>query len=417
MKKTFLTTLPLVAAVILAASCGEDNDNEPEVQPAPEPVVSVEESNTVVIPFRVGVESGESLSKISYIATGSETKVTRVFEQSDVDNNLTMTVTGTGITASTLTLKVDDAGVYFEGDIKVESGKESDFTNGKIDLTGTFGTALTTPTSSTSSLKELMESCSHQYKADFKSDDESISLVDQNAYLYFKCADSQTKFVLTVGDGSATYTPNATTHKIWIAVPGGATVKGNLVSKSGKTAAAGHVITIDRTDVVDLNLSDGLLWMTHNLGATNPGEYGNYYAWGDTQGYTYTQGGSNNHDFSSSNYSIASFSDAATTNLGETYRMPTSAELTTLSSCSKEWETQNSHSGYKFYTDYGSVFLPAAGCCTGTDRDGVGTYGYYWSSSPFETSYALYLYFYSSYARVSGGDRHNGLSVRAVRCN
>ncbi len=245
--------------------------------------------------------------------------------------------------------------------------------------------------------------------------DENISLVDQNAYLYFKCADSQTKFVLTVGDGSATdYTPDATTHKIWIAVPGGATVKGYLVSKSGKTAAAGHVITIDRTDVVDLNLSDGLLWMTHNLGATNPGDYGNYYAWGDTQGY-----GSSGHNFSSKNYSITEFSDAATAALGSTYRMPTSAELTTLSNCSKKWETQNSHPGYKFYTDYGSVFLPAAGYCVSSSCERCGERGFYWSSTPDETtSYARGLFFSSGYTNVSGGYySFYGLSVRAVRCD
>ena len=33
---------------------------------------------------------------------------------------------------------------------------------------------------------------------------------------------------------------------------------------------------------VDLGLPSGLLWCSHNVGATNPEEYGDYYAWGET---------------------------------------------------------------------------------------------------------------------------------------
>ena len=97
--------------------------------------------------------------------------------------------------------------------------------------------------------------------------------------------------------------------------------------------------------------------------------------------------------------------------------MPTSAELTTLSNCSKKWETPNSHSGYTFYTDYGSVFLPAAGSCLGTVRNLDGESGYYWSSTPDSTSAAWYLTFRSGRALMYSNSRYCGLPVRAVRCD
>ena len=59
-----------------------------------------------------------------------------------------------------------------------------------------------------------------------------------------------------------------------------------------------------------------------------------------------------------------------------------------------------------------SIFLPAAGY-----RDGTGSYGFYWSSSLYESrpSLAWYVYFYSGNV-VSGNsyDRDLGRSVRPV---
>ena len=35
-------------------------------------------------------------------------------------------------------------------------------------------------------------------------------------------------------------------------------------------------------EYVDLGLGSGTLWATHNLGAINPEDYGDYFAWGET---------------------------------------------------------------------------------------------------------------------------------------
>ena len=39
-------------------------------------------------------------------------------------------------------------------------------------------------------------------------------------------------------------------------------------------------------DYVDLGLPSGTKWATQNVGASKPSEYGQYFQWGDTQGYT-----------------------------------------------------------------------------------------------------------------------------------
>ena len=39
--------------------------------------------------------------------------------------------------------------------------------------------------------------------------------------------------------------------------------------------------TINNHEYVDLGLPSGLRWATTNVGATNPEDYGGYYAWGE----------------------------------------------------------------------------------------------------------------------------------------
>lgn len=40
-------------------------------------------------------------------------------------------------------------------------------------------------------------------------------------------------------------------------------------------------------NAVDLGLPSGLKWADRNVGATDPEEYGSYFQWGDTEGFTY----------------------------------------------------------------------------------------------------------------------------------
>ena len=72
--------------------------------------------------------------------------------------------------------------------------------------------------------------------------------------------------------------------------------------------------------------------------------------------------------------------------------------------------------GYRVTGNNGnSIFLPAAGSrnCYG-DVNYVGTYGYYWSSTPYDSDFAWYLIFYSSVVNMSYSNRCFGQSVRLV---
>ena len=99
-------------------------------------------------------------------------------------------------------------------------------------------------------------------------------------------------------------------------------------------------------DYVDLGLPSGILWATCNVGATVPEDYGDYFAWGETESktnygwntYQYCMGNlslltkyCNNSSYGyngfTDNLTILEPSDDATTvNLGADWRMPTKEE-------------------------------------------------------------------------------------------
>lgn len=66
------------------------------------------------------------------------------------------------------------------------------------------------------------------------------------------------------------------------------------------TTAQAQEDTIDGHEYVDLGLPSGTLWATCNVGASKPEEYGLYFAWGETKGYTSDT--SDGHSFDEANY-------------------------------------------------------------------------------------------------------------------
>ena len=149
---------------------------------------------------------------------------------------------------------------------------------------------------------------------------------------------------------------------------------------------------------VDLGLS--VMWATCNVGATKPEEYGDYFAWGETEPkstynwstYKYCNGSSNtltkyNTDSSrgtvDNKTTLELSDDAARANWGGSWRMPTDAELTELrEQCTWTWTSKNGVNGYKVtsQSNGNSIFLPAAGYRSGSSLYYAGSYGYYWSS-------------------------------------
>ena len=177
---------------------------------------------------------------------------------------------------------------------------------------------------------------------------------------------------------------------------------------------------INGHEYVDLGLS--VKWATCNVGATQPHEYGDYYAWGETtikNSYTIDNSktrGKNMGDISGNpNY------DAATANWGSGWRTPTYAEMKELyEKCTWIWTTENGINGYKVTSPNGnSIFLPAAGeiyyQSNGCDSD----FGYYWTSTPedgFDNCISNYLKIVSSFYEVGWYNRGRefGFSIRPV---
>ena len=186
---------------------------------------------------------------------------------------------------------------------------------------------------------------------------------------------------------------------------------------------------------VDLGLPSGLKWATCNVGANSPEEYGDYFAWGETQPKDYydwcTYKYCNGSYRTMTKYCVVSYcgtvdnkttleftDDAARVNWGGKWRMPTKAEQDELkSNCTWTWTTQNGVKGYKVTSKINgnSIFLPAASSRRYDDLI-AGSGGNYWSSS-LSTDYsdlAYFVYFNSGGVGLSGSGRYEGHSVRAV---
>ena len=195
---------------------------------------------------------------------------------------------------------------------------------------------------------------------------------------------------------------------------------------------------------------DGPYWAECNVGATKPEEYGYYFWWGDTVGYTNTVNGwvsvedGTGIAFSSSGTAGSTYNknnetplaegwidstgnlvaahDAATAHLGSLWRMPTKAEFEALkNNCTAEWTTQNDVYGRLFTGkgDYAnrSIFFPAAGNGQASSLYDTGSYGDYWIST-WDGQYSTWHFYFREYANnifVGYGSHYYGRSVRPVR--
>ena len=180
-------------------------------------------------------------------------------------------------------------------------------------------------------------------------------------------------------------------------------------------------------EFVDLGLPSGTLWATCNVGANSPEQTGLYFAFGETTGYSAEQVKKGKRSFDSASYTAPSVSenlnleqDAARANLGGNWRMPTKRQFTELiDNCDVTWTNDYNGTGVKgcVFTSKvngNSVFFPAAGYCSGSSVNLVGSYGNYWSASWYSEYTAWNLYFDSGYQYLGTYYRYIGQSVRGV---
>ena len=197
-------------------------------------------------------------------------------------------------------------------------------------------------------------------------------------------------------------------------------------------------------DYVDLGLPSGTLWAIMNVGASKPSDFGLYFQWGDTQGYTKEQAEEDNK-FNWSDYkwyesgnidednivlkkyttegtTLDLEDDAAHVNMGGDWHMPSPEQYQELidNTISKYKKTQNGINGILFTSKKDkskTIFIPAAGTVWDGMVSFIGDNGYIWSSM-MSTVYSIncgkYLYFNSKKVRLSSTYLSDGLPVRGV---
>ena len=187
-------------------------------------------------------------------------------------------------------------------------------------------------------------------------------------------------------------------------------------------------------EFVDLGLPSGTLWATCNVGANNPEEFGDYFAWGETEPKdfydwsNYKYGNCVDGFYELSKYYdddgltvLEPGDDAVRANWGEQWRMPTKEECDELyQETTFIWTKINGVYGRLMTGSNGnSIFLPAAGFRLGEQLIGPGL-GIYWSSSLQTTSFvsAWSLHYDWENCHVCGTyERSRGHVVRAVRAS
>lgn len=220
-----------------------------------------------------------------------------------------------------------------------------------------------------------------------------------------------------------------------------------------------NIMTFQGHDYVDLGLS--VCWATCNIGATNPEEYGDYFAWGETfpkscynkmtykySGDThclenfqlidnsvsaitdYTKYLGKNNKLNPNDSKLDLSDDVAFIQWGNPWRMPSKEEIKELvDSCNWTADKLNGIIGYWAVSKINGnkIFFPLAGYISDENIVDVGKAGKYWASElRLDMCFEAYQIWISHNDKLSqqrnessvflsdDGYRENGRSVRAV---
>ena len=481
--RKFLWALLPVLTALLLASCGSDDENGMTQTPDTEPTATVKS-----VPFTVTVNQGgttratvdDDLSTLHF-ASGDKLYV----EGENISGVLDLT-TGEGAANGTfsgsLVYSGDEpsASLVLSATLVSSEALECGFftiADGKV-IDHTYpATKVCVANGVSSAVNEAVKKYSDLI-GNSTFGDKSFSLTQHTAFLNFTLmytdAESGINATVTFKNGGATICSGSVTvnedHQVNFVIPvasettlnGASIALGGLAAKTfgGSTTLSGKVYNVNKTfptAQIGVQLwAGGPYWANMNVGAINATDYGLFFAWGETTGYSSSE--NTDHTFTWENYTYGNsdgtkltkyvqtnkseywggsgepdnkltldlVDDAANANWGGTWRMPTYEEFRTLTNSdysgrvSGVWTTESGVSGYRFtgteegYTDK-SIFLPASGYRYGASFSSR-SYGYYWSSSLFTNNpnRAYFLLFQSGNAVTSYHYRSSGLSVRPV---
>ena len=195
-------------------------------------------------------------------------------------------------------------------------------------------------------------------------------------------------------------------------------------------------------DAVDLGLTSGTLWMAYNIGATSETDYGLYFQWGDTVGYTdashsswSTCPGNNGNEYYDATSMTAWDKEHLTNGILNTdvdaayVHTEGQAKMPTFAQCQELWNETNHTwvtnyngtgiNGIKFVSKKDSskyIFIPASGLSWYGIFYDVGYFGDLWPSSvnASDAQLAYGLYFNSDRFGVKYYYRYSSECVRGV---
>ncbi len=197
-------------------------------------------------------------------------------------------------------------------------------------------------------------------------------------------------------------------------------------------------------EYVDLGLPSHTEWATHNVGATNPEDYGDYFAWGETEpkdnydwdNYKWVNASTGSLYFTKycmkstegdvdSKDQLDLEDDAAYVNWGPEWRMPTRDQIYELmDNCTAEWTQMNGVNGELITGPNGkTIFFPAAGYW-GDKLFLAGEGGFYWGCSMlfvppthYYSQHGTSIHFDVEWWEWNSGSRCAGFTVRPVRAS
>ena len=201
---------------------------------------------------------------------------------------------------------------------------------------------------------------------------------------------------------------------------------GESYGVNGRSVRLVHDTIVPIPEYVDLGLS--VKWATFNVGASKPEDYGDYFAWGETEPKdkyswaTYKWGTSSKltkYNTTDGKTILDPEDDAAYVNWGGNWRMPSKEEVNELTQqCSWIWTTHNNVNGYKVTGSNGnSIFLPAAGYKGAGPTYPAGEDGLYWTNTTEKQHYSYLIVLHDDAPPTQAGrqgTRCFGFAIRPV---
>ena len=189
---------------------------------------------------------------------------------------------------------------------------------------------------------------------------------------------------------------------------------------------------------VNLELPSGTLWATMNVGANSETDYGLYFAWGETQGYT---GATQEKQFTINDYKfydghsmtkynssddiayLEEIDDAASVNFKGEWRIPAGSNFQELiSNTTNTWVENYKNSGvngmlFTSNSNGNTLFFPACGFCGNGGTSAVGNAACYWANSWIGSDQDYANQFYGENELAPQCDtyyRYHGICVRGI---